>query len=65
MITLESVVKEANRKRKALGIKVSEKDYMPQIQTQRKVVMIEDSPFFIEVKDGGTVLTPFFSENGL
>ncbi len=63
MITLESVVKEANRKRKALGIKVSEKDYMPQFQTQRKVVMVEDSPFFIEAKDGGTVLTPFFSEN--
>ena len=41
MLTLESIVKEANRKRKALGIKVSESNYHPAYKNDKNVVLIE------------------------
>ena len=61
MLTLESIVKEANRKRKAMGIKVSEANYHPAYKNDMNVVLVEGSPFILEVVEGGTSIRPYFN----
>ncbi len=55
------VVKEANRKRKALGIKVSEANYHPAFRNTPNVTLVEGSPYIVEIIDGETVLRDYFT----
>jgi len=48
MLTLEQIVRTANKKREKLGIKISESNYHPAFKQNTTIKMIEDSPFIVE-----------------
>lgn len=59
--TLTEIVKLANQKRKTLGIKISESNYLPQFKSTKNITLVDGSPYIVEVMDGETAIRPYFT----
>ena len=61
--SLTDIIRTANLKRKALGIKISEHKFMPQFKKKKSVTLYEGSPYTVEVCNWETTIKSFFQEN--